>query len=593
MLSDSPGHRMTTTWILRVLRSAPRLTAVMVVLTAGSGVLAAAPAFFFSRLVDDVTKRSTVSMILWSIVILIASYAVGTAVSYLSGMAGIALSNRASIDLELTLTESIANKPGVKMFDDPTMQGQITEAQDVALQWPDTVTDVVISLIASVLTLATYATVLAKSWPWMGIILLVTVFPMVAIQGKANQVVRSTGRSALHSSRWRDYFFETLRSAPGSRELRLLGFGGRLSSLVVRHHKSVCDRELTQQRTSSRAQVSATGLNQLVLAAGLLFIGISVSRGHGSPGTLVLFFTAVVSAQSQLLTAIMTTGRVASMVQFLRSFDLVTAPVLDADVSGPSSGINGDIEFEKVSFRYREDLPWVLQDVSFTITEGSFVTLAGANGCGKSTLMALLLKLYEPTGGRITLGGQDIKYLSSQEYRSQFTGIVQGFQELEMTLQQNCMVASEDFDAPPSSRADICELLDLDRIASKLSHGWDTVLTRERVDDSAANGGALSGGEWQRVAWARALAKSNYAYIVVDEGTSMMDPTTEERLTGYLLNDCRHLTRIVVAHRPAQALAADVVVLIAEGRIIGEISRRQDADQESRLRAWFKQYAPA
>lgn len=566
------------------------MSLLTVILTVLSGLLTAAPALLFARLVNDVTGPRSAPAIGATIILLILSNAGSTGISYLSGMAGALVSNRASIKMETDLTSALIDYPGVCDFDEPRAQAQITEAQTAATDLPDTITDVLVSAASSAVTLGTYALVLATTWPWMGLVLVLTVAPIAAIQRLSNRALAEANVGFIHQSRWRDYFFETVRSPRGARELRLLGFGNHLVSKVVSHHTAVTNWQFRQQKTSARSHMASTVVNQLVLGGGLLFIGFSVANGHGTAGTLVLFFTAVVSIQTQLQSAIQCIEKLASSGPLALAYQksISVTPTSDKYDEVPDWR-NGNILFENVWFRYADALPWALSDVSFEIRHKSFAAFAGPNGSGKSTVLALLLRLYEPTQGRITINGRDIMSIPLAQYRTEFTGVLQGFLELEMSLLQNVTLAADTSDCSISDISHVRKLFDLDSLAENLPRGWATILTRERISDPGAGSGVVSGGEWQRIAWARAFCKSGYSVVVIDEGTSMMDPLIEKRLTTYLSNSCRQTTRVVVAHRPAQALSADIIFMMRNGRIVERASAGDGWG--TFVNQWFKEDA--
>ena len=552
-----------------VLLTSPTLSFLTVASTVLSGLLTAAPALLFSRLVNDVTGPKNAAAIGTTIALLVLSTMGSTGMSYLSGIAGALVSNRASIKMETHLTSALTLYPGVGNFDKPQAQAHITEAQTAATDLPDTVTDVLVSAASSAVTLGTYALVLATTWPWMGLVLVLTAAPIAIIQRLSNRALAEANVGFVHQSRWRDYFFETIRSPRGARELRLLGYGNYLISKVVLHHAAVTNWQFKQQKTSARSHTMSTGVNQLVLGGGLLFIGLSVANGHGTAGTLVLFFTAVVSIQNQLQSAIQCVEKLASSGPLAMAYHNSVSAAPGSDDSDAASGWqSGDIRFENVWFRYADDLPWALSDVSCEIRHGSFTAFAGPNGSGKSTVLALLLRLYEPTRGKITIHGRDIKSIPLVQYRAEFTGVLQGFVELEMSLLQNVTLAADGRNCSISDFSHVRQLLDLDSLAENLPRGWDTILTRERISEPDDGSGVVSGGEWQRIAWARAFCKSGYSKIVIDEGTSMMDPSIEKQLTTHLSNSCDTQTRVVIAHRPAQALSADFMFMMQNGQIV-------------------------
>ncbi len=223
---------------------------------------------------------------------------------------------------------------------------------------------------------------------------------------------------------------------------------------------------------------------------------------------------------------------------------------------GPSASAPcGEVVFEGVSFAYRPDEP-ILQDLSFRISAGEHVALVGPTGSGKTTLIRLLCRLYEPQVGRIMLDGVDIKTIPLWRLRKQlgvvlqdtflFSGNVADNLRLDTSIEDDRLLA-------------ICRDLGLDPLLNRLPNGLETEL-RER-------GGNLSSGERQLLAVAR-VAIRNPTVLVMDEATAFMDPSTEATLQRDLDRLLERRTAVVIAHRLATVEAADRIMVLRRGKLI-------------------------
>ena len=222
----------------------------------------------------------------------------------------------------------------------------------------------------------------------------------------------------------------------------------------------------------------------------------------------------------------------------------------------------GEVIFEGVHFAYRPDEP-ILQDLSFRIAPGEHVALVGPTGSGKTTVIRLLCRLYEPQQGRILLDGRDIRTLPLAELRRQLGVVLQDTFLFSGTVADNLRLDREIDDR---RLREICRDLGLSGLLDRLPQGLETEL-RER-------GGNLSSGERQLLAVAR-VAIRNPNVLVMDEATAFMDPSTEATLQRDLDRLLERRTAVVIAHRLATVEAADRILVLRRGRLIEQGTHRQ------------------
>jgi subfamily B ATP-binding cassette protein MsbA len=234
---------------------------------------------------------------------------------------------------------------------------------------------------------------------------------------------------------------------------------------------------------------------------------------------------------------------------------------LDADAPDPARPVAigrpvGKVEFDRVTFGYRPGRPAVA-DISLTVEPGMKVALVGPTGCGKTTLMNLLLRFYEPTSGEIRLDGVPIGRHAAAELRRQVGVVPQEPVVFRRSLAENIRYGTPEADADRVEAA----------ARAALVHGFATALPDGYATIVGEGGHALSQGERQRLAIARALCKDP-ALIVLDEATSALDPAGEALIQAALANLLRGRTAFVVAHRLATVTDADLIVVLAGGRVV-------------------------
>ena len=216
---------------------------------------------------------------------------------------------------------------------------------------------------------------------------------------------------------------------------------------------------------------------------------------------------------------------------------------------------SGEVVFENVSFSYRPDEP-ILSDLSFRIAPGEHVALVGPTGSGKTTVIRLLCRLYEPQRGRILLDGRDIRQLPIADLRRQLGVVLQDTFLFSGNVADNLRLNA---DISDRTLATVCRDLGLESLLARLPNGLHTEL-RER-------GGNLSSGERQLLAVAR-VAIRDPAVLVMDEATAFMDPATEATLQRDLDRLLQKRTAVVIAHRLATVEASDRILVLRQGRLI-------------------------
>ena len=299
-----------------------------------------------------------------------------------------------------------------------------------------------------------------------------------------------------------------------------------------------------------------SGLQRLLI----LFIGGAMAIGEQlSVGKFIAF----VSYAAMLEWPVRSLGRViAGMSRAGVSIDRIRY-ILDSareDTSGDTSGCDftGDVVFDNVTFGYAGDME-VLRGVSFTAAAGKTTGILGTTGSGKSTLMYLLCRLYDPAGGRITVGGRDISALN-REYVRRNVGIV--MQEpflFSRTLSENIGIGLEKNDIDLVRRA--ARTAVLDETAMKFAKGYDTFVGERGV--------TLSGGQKQRAAIAQALVLSR-PILLMDDSLSAVDTQTDTRIREALDRSDTKCTRIIVSHRITTLMNADRIIVMDGGRVVEE-----------------------
>src|SRR5690606_18040465 len=217
----------------------------------------------------------------------------------------------------------------------------------------------------------------------------------------------------------------------------------------------------------------------------------------------------------------------------------------------------GEVRFENVTFRYKEDAEPVLDDVSFTVPAGSVMAILGATGSGKSSLVGLIPRFYDVTSGRVLIDGTDVRDIDETELRNSVALALQEAVLFSGTIRDNIRFGRPEATDEEIERAAIAA--QADPFIRDLPEGYDSMVGQRGVN--------LSGGQKQRLAIARALVKQA-PILILDDSTSAVDVATERRIQEALAQ--LRQTCIIVAQRISAVVNADKIIVLDNGRVVAE-----------------------
>lgn len=246
---------------------------------------------------------------------------------------------------------------------------------------------------------------------------------------------------------------------------------------------------------------------------------------------------------------------------------------------------SGALELSDVCFRYDGANKDTLKHINITCGAKEKIALVGHNGAGKSTLVKLILRLYDPTGGEITLAGNDIRRYSVEEYREAFSAVFQDFHVFSLSVSENVLLRPEkegdeeivDYALEKSGSA---------RRVAKMPQGKETILTRE----FDKNGEVLSGGETQKLAIAHAFTKENM-FVILDEPTSALDPIAEHEMYKNMIEACTDCGMIFISHRLSSAVMADRIYLLENGEVVEYGTHKELMNKDGKYADMFRKQA--
>jgi ATP-binding cassette subfamily B protein len=343
---------------------------------------------------------------------------------------------------------------------------------------------------------------------------------------------------------------------------KTMGRGGNLADRFTRESREIADVEV-RSRMAGRWLMSTIQMTFAIQPAIVYWLAGQSFIGHTlSIGTVVAFTTL----QTRLLFPIQSLLGVgadveASMALFDRIFEYLDLPVDIVEAEHPvelrTDELLGEVRFEGVGFRYRDDGPWTLEDIDLDVPAGTRTAIVGETGAGKTTLGYLVARLYEPQHGRVTIDGVDIRDASLQSLARTVGVVSQETYLFHASVRENlrfaCPEATDDQIEEAARTAHIHDLI------ASLPEGYDTIV--------GERGYRFSGGEKQRMAIARTILR-NPPVLVFDEATSSLDTQTEAAIQAELERLAEGRTTITIAHRLSTVRDADQIVVLDKGRIV-------------------------
>ena len=315
------------------------------------------------------------------------------------------------------------------------------------------------------------------------------------------------------------------------------------------------------------------GLTFLISALLIWYGGYQVMQGATTPGELAAFFLYALIIAGPIGTFVKLYTQIQEALGAVRRvYEILdTRPVIASPANPVAlSGIEGKIQYEDVTFGYRKEAP-VLKKVSFEILPGETAALVGPTGAGKSTVIQLLHRFFDPDAGCVRLDGHDIRQLDLNNFLSQIALVPQETLLFGGSVRENILYGK--LDATEEELISAAKSANAHEFIAKLEKGYDTLVGEKGIK--------LSGGERQRIAIARALLK-NPKILVLDEATSALDNRSESLIQEAMQRLMHNRTTVVVAHRLSTVRDADKIIVLDKGRVV-EIGKHHELMENENL----------
>jgi ATP-binding cassette subfamily B protein len=416
-----------------------------------------------------------------------------------------------------------------------------------------------------IVTVASFAAGLLVYAPWLIVLLLVALLPVFLGEAHFNAQTYTLDFGRTPERRELDYVRQTAASVETAKEVKIFGLNrfliDRYSSLAAAFYAA--NRRLAVRRATWGGLFTAVGTVGYYFA--YAYIAWRTLAGEFSIGDLTFLagsFRRLRSLLEGLLTSFSSTAGQALYLNDLFSFFEVRPEILSPENPLPfPKPIREGFVFEDVGFIYPGAERWAVRHLDFTLKAGEVVALVGENGAGKTTLVKLLTRLYDPDEGRILLDGHDLRDYDLDQLRGSMGVIFQDFVRYNFTAGDNIAVgriAARDDQARIARAARSSQA---DEVIAGLPRGYD-----QRIGKRFKNGIELSGGEWQKVAIARAYMREAEV-LILDEPTAALDARAEFEVFQRFKELSRGKTAVLISHRFSSVRMADRIFVLADGKL--------------------------
>src|SRR5277367_5743987 len=444
-------------------------------------------------------------------------------------------------------------------------------------------------LVQQVITTLTFSIALAWASPWLVLLLALGVLP--SFVGETHYAFLGYAKNFRQTpaKRQMDYLRQVAGSREGAKEVKLFG----LNKFFTERFQVLANQIYREDVALSKSKLFVGGLLGVIGTLGYYgaYVYVIWRSLHGAYniGQFTFLAAAIQQASSNLQQVFSTVSGIADQALFLT--DLIAFFEMQPTVHSRPDGllmpatIRHGFEFQNVSFTYPGTDRTVLKEFNFALAPGERIALIGENGQGKTTVVKLITRLYDPTEGQILLDGIDLRDYKLEDLHHEIGVIFQDFMRYEMTARENISVGRVESEHSQAELEDAAHKSLAESVIAKLPGGYDQMLGRR-----FETGVELSGGEWQRVALARAYLR-DAQLLVLDEPTAALDARSELEVFERFAELTTGKMALLISHRFSTVRMADRIVVLEGGKLVEEGTHPQLMALGGRYASMFEMQA--
>jgi ATP-binding cassette subfamily B protein len=570
------GARETWRSIVRVMTlvwaTSRKLTLALAGATLLQSITPAAQVWLAGRLIDEVVAgvqaggsephvRAIVVLAVLQLVLLLASSFLQTAGNISQQL----LQERLAIHVQLQIMRHAATLD-LADFENAAYYDQLQQAQRESARRPVEMVSGVFGLGRSIVTFATMVALLLGLSPWVAAAALISPIPAFISGSRYGWWGFQQMRRQSPVRRVMSYLTTLMTTDEYAKEVKLFTAE---DYFIDRYERTAAGYYEETRQLLVRRYLAGFGwgtLTTLASSGTFLYVALLAVRGQVTLGALTVFTQAAAQVQGAFqgilggIQGIYENGLyLSTLYELLEREPRIHAPEHPAPVRRP---FQQGIEFRNVSYRYPGRDALALDDVSFTIEPGQTVALVGRNGAGKSTVVKLLGRLYDPDEGQILIDGRDVREYDPVALRREFGVMFQDYAAYQVSAGENIGVGNVDRAEDIAAIAEAAARAGADDVVAKLPEGYETTLGKW-----FEGGHQLSGGEWQKIALARAFMRDAQV-LILDEPTAALDAQAEHDLFARIKSLTRGKMALYISHRFSTVRMADRILFLENGRLV-------------------------
>ena len=454
----------------------------------------------------------------------------------------------------------------LQFYEDPVfydnMQNARRRADSSALAIVTSISQVAQQLI----TLISLVVLLVGFSPWLAVVVILAAVPNFLSNSRFAEMAFRALTHRAPEARLLSYIENLLTSNETVKEIKLFGLGKSLKQRYEDLFTQFLEEDTSIARRNTYASLAWGMLSNLAYYGSYIWVIVRTITRAITLGDMTMFLSVFRQSQRAVQMLLENFSRLYENNLYLDNLldFLKIEPALEIPENGkiaPAPILEG-VRFENVSFKYPGSEKYVLKNVNLFIKPGESIALVGLNGAGKTTLIKLLTRLYDPTEGRITLDGTDLRDFDLQSLHQRFGVIFQDFVRYQFSVKENIGFGQVE-ELENQERIEVAaDKGGATEVIAELPEGYETVLGRRWN-----RGHELSGGQWQKIALSRAFMRKAEV-LILDEPTSALDAEAEYEIFLRFRELMQGRVAVLISHRFSTVRMADRIVVLSEGRII-------------------------
>ncbi|WP_265500706.1 ABC transporter ATP-binding protein [Paracoccus beibuensis] len=608
MPPDAPSPNFSARWaalknippfLAMVWRASPRLTVAMILLRLARALMPVAMLWVGKLIIDRVVALSAsggpdtlagwwdsglghplIGLVLLELALAVAQDILGRLVSYTDAL----LQEKLVIDISIRLMDHAAGLD-LASFEDASFQDRLDRARRQTMGRIPLLNQIM-QQMQDVITVLSFAVGLLIYNPWLVVLLALALIPSLFGEMHFNARTYALNHARAADRRERDYLRMIAATAETAKEVKIFG----LSPWLRDRYLTLARRFYVENRAIQRRQLSVmavlTTLGTLAYYGAFLWIVARTLTGQLSIGDLTFLSGSFLRLRGLLEGLLSSFSSMAGQAMYLDDlFEFFTAVPAIASPANPRpipQPIAQGFRFENVGFRYPGRNDWAVRHMTLDLRAGETVALVGENGAGKTTIVKLLARLYDPDEGRITLDGHDLRDYDLDQLRATVGVIFQDFVRYAVTAAENIAIGRIEARDDRPRIVSSAERALADQVIAKLPQGYD-----QMVGKRFARGLDLSGGEWQKLAIARAYMR-DAQLLVLDEPTAALDARAEFEVFQRFRDLTQGRTALLISHRFSSVRMADRIIVLEGGRVQDQGSHDELVSRPGRYAELFE-----